>query len=345
MHVFSVDVDWAAPISEEAPSGADLEYSQEFAELEAAATPTPEQEFGEVLIPAKAPEWQRVLELSTELSRRSHDLRVVLWLARAATRLRGLAGLAGAVEAAEILLREKWTSVHPQTVVDGIDDPHIRYGVLCEFAAPDGLVADLRQATGLQSPMGSLSIRDLERLVEQGAVEVDGVSITRSQVNEMVRDLQHNEQKPSQLLDGLLECLGNMQQIVEARLGAELMPDWTPLRRPLERARAALHGEPATGSAAAGGKLGLHDAGTLPDNAGVPTRRLDVLTSRADVIKAMDAICSYLDYHEPSNPAPLLIRRAKRLMGMSFMEIVQDMSPDGVNQVAFIAGQEVGDTQ
>ena len=41
----------------------------------------------------KAPEWQRVLELSTELSRRSHDLRVVLWLARAATRLRGLAGL------------------------------------------------------------------------------------------------------------------------------------------------------------------------------------------------------------------------------------------------------------
>ena len=59
----------------------------------------------------------------------------------------------------------------------------------------------------------------------------------------------------------------------------------------------------------------------------------------------MDAICSYLDYHEPSNPAPLLIRRAKRLMGMSFMEIVQDMSPDGVNQVAFIAGQEVGDTQ
>ena len=100
MHVFSVDVDWAAPISEEAPSGADLEYSQEFAELEAAATPTPEQEFGEVLIPAKAPEWQRVLELSTELSRRSHDLRVVLWLARAATRLRGLAGMAGAVEAA-----------------------------------------------------------------------------------------------------------------------------------------------------------------------------------------------------------------------------------------------------
>ena len=345
MEEFSVGVDWQAPISEESPSGDDLEYSQEFAELEAAATQTPEQEFGDVLIPAKAPEWQRVLELATALSKRSHDLRVLLLLARAATRLRGGEGLAYVLGVTEGLLREKWSTVHPQTIVDGVDDPHVRYGVLCEFAAPDGLVADLRQATGLQSALGVLSVRDLERLVEQGAVEVNGISITRSQVDEMVRDMLLLNQNPSQWVDSVLKSLGGMQEILEKRLGGELVPDWGALRRPLGRARGVLHGESGRQLIGSGMPPSAITEGPGHQVAGAAMPWLDSIASRADVIKAMDAICTYLEHHEPTNPAPLLVRRAKRLMGMSFVEIVQDMSPDGINQVMFIAGQDQNGSQ
>ena len=79
--------------------------------------------------------------------------------------------------------------------------------------------------------------------------------------------------------------------------------------------------------------------------AGAAMPWLDSIASRADVIKAMDAICTYLEHHEPTNPAPLLVHKAKRLMGMSFVEIVQDMSPDGINQVMFIASQDQNGSQ
>ena len=59
----------------------------------------------------------------------------------------------------------------------------------------------------------------------------------------------------------------------------------------------------------------------------------------------MDAICAYLEQHEPTNPAPLLVRRARRLMTMNFLDIVKDMSPDGINQVMFIAGQDPAESE
>ena len=58
---YEIGIDWGQALSDELPAGPDMQYTPEFAELEAAATGTPEQEYGDVLIPAKAPEWQRVL--------------------------------------------------------------------------------------------------------------------------------------------------------------------------------------------------------------------------------------------------------------------------------------------
>ena len=41
---------------------------------------------------------------------------------------------------------------------------------------------------------------------------------------------------------------------------------------------------------------------------------------------------------EPASPAPLLIRRAQRLMTMSFVEIIEDLAPDGLTQIHTVAG-------
>lgn len=52
----------------------------------------------------------------------------------------------------------------------------------------------------------------------------------------------------------------------------------------------------------------------------------------------LEKVCDYLERNEPTNPAPLLIRRAKRLMTKNFVEILKDLAPDSVAQVEKIAG-------
>jgi type VI secretion system protein ImpA len=60
--------------------------------------------------------------------------------------------------------------------------------------------------------------------------------------------------------------------------------------------------------------------------------------TREDVIRILDNVCDWLQRHEPTNPAPLLIRRAQRLMTKNFMEIIRDLVPEGVDQVEKLAG-------
>ena len=329
-------INWGNPISEELPAGPDMQYSPEFAELEAAVTGTPEQQYGSVVIPAKGPEWQRVLELATALSRKTYDLRVLLQISRALTRLHGLAGLKAGLDALGNLLKSQWEHVHPQTLIDGIEDPQMRFGVLSEFAAVDGLVSDVRQATVIDTALGAFTVRELERVTDQGSIERNGASISRDQLDQMVRDLNQQPDADALKLPGqLLQMLGDIRRGIEAHAGTEFTPDLMLLMRPLERVNGLFQGAlqleapaaPQDGESPAP----VADALNLPGGA---------LTSRAAVIQAMDAICAYLERNEPTNPAPLLIRRARRLMNMNFLDIVKSVSPDGINQVMFVVGPE-----
>jgi type VI secretion system protein ImpA len=64
------------------------------------------------------------------------------------------------------------------------------------------------------------------------------------------------------------------------------------------------------------------------------------ITSREDVIRILDRVCEYMERTEPSSPAPLLIRRAQRLVSRSFVEIIQDLAPESLNEIRKLAGAE-----
>ena len=49
-------------LDEHAPCGEDLEYDPAFMALEEAARGKPEQQFGDTVIPAQAPDWRQVHE-------------------------------------------------------------------------------------------------------------------------------------------------------------------------------------------------------------------------------------------------------------------------------------------
>jgi type VI secretion system protein ImpA len=62
--------------------------------------------------------------------------------------------------------------------------------------------------------------------------------------------------------------------------------------------------------------------------------------SREDALRLIDRICAYFEQHEPSSPVPLILRRAKRLVGAGFIDILRDMAPAGVGEAETIAGLE-----
>jgi type VI secretion system protein ImpA len=64
------------------------------------------------------------------------------------------------------------------------------------------------------------------------------------------------------------------------------------------------------------------------------------IASREDAIRVLENVCKFIEQSEPSNPAPLLIRRAQRLMSRSFMEIIQDLAPESIDQIKKLAGLE-----
>jgi type VI secretion system protein ImpA len=60
--------------------------------------------------------------------------------------------------------------------------------------------------------------------------------------------------------------------------------------------------------------------------------------SRHDVVSALEAICRFYRTHEPSSPIPLLLERARRLVDKSFVELVEDLTPDGLGQLHLLRG-------
>jgi type VI secretion system protein ImpA len=70
---------------------------------------------------------------------------------------------------------------------------------------------------------------------------------------------------------------------------------------------------------------------TIPFNPGE-------INNRKDVVKAIEKICKYYRKNEPGSPIPLLLERTKRLVDKEFIEILEDLSPDGVGQARSILG-------
>ncbi len=57
-----------------------------------------------------------------------------------------------------------------------------------------------------------------------------------------------------------------------------------------------------------------------------------------DARAALDKVMAYFRKYEPSSPVPIILERAKRLVGADFMTIMKDMAPGGLDSVKMIGG-------
>jgi type VI secretion system protein ImpA len=140
-----------------------------------------------------------------------------------------------------------------------------------------------------------------------------------------------------------LAAVTGIERLLDDKVGASANLDLSPLRQMLARALKAvdqaLAGVVAAASAAgAEGDAGASQAAAGGGAAAVVVSVPGQINTRADALAAIDRICDWYEHNEPSHPAPLLLRRAQRLMQMNFLDIVRDLAPDALHQVRGIAG-------
>ena len=331
MDKISVDA-WLEPLDGEA-CGPDMEYDPTFLELSQAAAGKPETQFG----PAEPPAWPATRELAEQLFNSTKDLRVAMAWSRAVVNLVGLEALPPALNLMSGLIDRYWEELHPRNDPDD-GDAFARLSVLGSLDKLDGLLGDVRNTLVIvDRRLGGLRIREIEIALERLGPRADETARTTSQIQGMLSEMPDlAERLRACHTEGMAAAKG-LTRVMNDRFGIENAVDLKTLRGMLEALQMVLPevAEPAEG----GGEEGSTDESGEPV-ASAPRRGggLTSIDSRQDAIKAINLICAYLERSEPTNPAQLLLRRAERLIEKNFLQLVRDLAPDAVNEVARIMG-------
>jgi type VI secretion system protein ImpA len=345
MHTFELEPLLTA-LPGDAPCGADLVYDPAFAALEEAARGKPEQQYGDTIIAAIEPDWRQVREQALRLAGRTRDLRVAVLLLRSSTRLDGVLGAATGFELLQGLLEQHWPLLHPQLDASDHDDPTERLNALAPLTHPAEVLADLRAAR-LASPPIDLRLRDLELVFNRAEPSAGETVLSEDGALQALLDAEARTPGLLDALQTLQRCARAIDQQIDSHVSAGLGPDLAPLQK-------LLHGA-AEAARRAAARSGANDPAATPAPNAAPTGpgaqtnsspvaarvnayEVGSISSREDAVRALGRISDWIERNEPSNPAPLLIKRAQRLMSKNFLDIIRDLVPDGLDQIERLAG-------
>jgi type VI secretion system protein ImpA len=337
-----------APVSESAPTGANLEYEPDFAALEEAAVGKPERQMGGGTIPGEPPNFKVLFTRSNDLLRRSKDLRIASHLTRACIDREGFVGLNAGLSLVRQLLGKYWATVHPQLDPEDDNDPTMRVSALSALVSPEFLSAVRAAPLVVSQVAGPISLRHLSIAAGEIPQPTDGPKIDTNLIDAGFREVPlASLQAAANTLQSTRDELKGLAEAFQAGAGAA-GPDFSSLDRILYQAQAAVRprlaargaeGTPVTANNV-GAEPGAGDpaapAGAVAVQAAAPIT--GTIRNREDVVMMLDKICGYYERHEPSSPLPLLLQRCRKLAALSFLDIVKDLAPTAVQQVELIGG-------
>lgn len=323
---------WLEPLAG-AACGEDLEYDPQFMELSQAAAGKAETQFAA----AEPPQWPAAREHAVALFERTRDLRVALMWGRATVNLGGLEALPAALTLLHGLLDRYWDELHPRNDPDD-GDAFARLSVLGSLDKLDGLLGDVRQALVLNDRrLGGLRTREIEIALDRLPARSDESPRTLGQIQGMLADMPDVAVRLRSCHAQSSEALKALQRVMNDRFGVANAVDLKNLKGMLSALESVLP-EPAAATADAGEAQPLDAAPATPRRGGGSGGGVHSIDSRQDAVKAIHLICAYLERSEPTNPAQLLLRRAERLIDKNFLQLVRDLAPDAVAEVARILG-------
>jgi type VI secretion system protein ImpA len=315
----------ADPISADAPCGTDLEDTQLLASFDAYRL------FGrDVPLPPETP-WREIRDKSMEALAQSRDLRLLAHLGAALVRMEGVSTFCSVLTLMDRWVTERWDLVFPRVT----DDAVLRTNALNCFADRMAIVDGLRRAVIVSNrQLGSYSLRDLE--LATGELKLPDADTTSPNTAQIEAALTSTPVEELQALASAVTAAGaglrNVVATMQSRGGFESAPDFDPLLKPLTRIEKLLAQHlPSRSAEAAEGAAGTESADGEIVASGA-------IRSRQDAVRAIDAAAAFFRRNEPSSPVPLLLDRAKRLVSKSFLEVLEDIAPDTLNEVKKISG-------
>jgi type VI secretion system protein ImpA len=203
------------------------------------------------------------------------------------------------------------------------------------------LLRDLYDAqVGVSHSLGPVRVREIA--ASHGALTPGAETPSQAQVLGALAEIQASQPALAQALAGLAPALATLRRVVSARSGQEDQPDLSrlaPIGKLLAQVGAALGlgGAPVSGEAGGDAQATVADA--QPPAAGAPRGDGDGIHNRQDALRMLDRVIAYFEQAEPGNPAPLLLSRAKQLIGVSFLDIMANLAPNALDTIETVTGR------
>ncbi len=346
------------PVSVENPSGPDLEDSIEMGRITELIKGTPENQFKNT--PAEPPDWRKLRGECESFLGRSKHLKVAVALTCSLVRLKGLAGFRDGMQTLCGLVTDYWDTVHPRLDPEDDNDPTRRLNIIGTVKQPRGVRDDwLRVMNHLyEVPIATVGDQTITLAVVDAARSQGGVPgeeeapktgrLDMTAIDTVLRAVPIEQVQET--LKVLVETKGAVTAIDEfltkllaQRGGSE---DFGELTSTLQRMEAILRplAEPPPGSDLEGGESdsaatdGSGDPAKAGSGGGV--KGGSGVGSRDEIVRQLEAICSYYSRCEPSSPVPLILRRVQKMVTMDFVQLMTelDLSDAGKLKAAMGSG-------
>ena len=312
-----MDIDVEALLAEfegDSACGDDLEYDPDFIELETIS----KQQVGDSVLAGEEVDFSKVGSMALGILERSKDLRAAVFLAEAVLHSDGFVPFERVLAYIHGVLERYWACAHPELDEDDDDDPTMRVNAMRGLADADTVLRAVRRASMTESrAMGRFSLRDIS--IADGEISPgEGESpIDHATISAAFQDTDPETMTAiREAVTNAREHVKNITAIFDDKVGA-FGPDFSELDKMLFKAQTAianvLGGDVAEETAGDEGVEGS-DA-PVAHAAAAPVS--GAINTRDDVTRMIDKICEYYARTEPSSPVPLLIKRAKRLVGVS----------------------------
>jgi type VI secretion system protein ImpA len=289
----------------------------------------------------RPPDWVEIKTRALEALEKSKDLRLLAHLGTAMLRTDGLPAFAKTITVASDWLDRYWNESFPPVDSDGV----LRQSALNCFCDPVAVLDGLRRAPLVNDRrLGRYSLRDVE--IASGLLNpANGEPrVDASQIDAAFAAMPLDEL--TALCGGVTEAseaLRRIDQKMRDEVGNEAAPSFDGLSVQLQKVdrvlREQLKRHPDNVEAAA------DETSDAPAAQNGTPAAPGVITSRAEAVRALDAVSAFFQQTEPSSPVPLLLARAKRLVSKSFLEVLADLAPGALEQARAASGVKDEDVE
>lgn len=312
--------------------GEDFEYSVEFIELERLIRVQDTVEYGQYVYTSEPVDWVRVEKLCRDLYENTLDLRVIVILARCLLERYGLSGFIAGLRLISLLLRQRWENFHPQLVAENQFDPLIRINTLAELAVPAIIMVALKRQVLATTEDGQvLYLADLETIYSaQGSAQSEQHKLLSKLISpncsvELVRNIGQ--------INAICRELNEITLCLEAKAEIQNMSPLQSMSGSLRKWVSVVEADISVVAAQPSASIHQESGGFAQTKQGNSESLGNSYQSREDIVRALDAICSYYNEQEPSSPIPFLLARVRRLTTMRFINIIAELAPEALTDL------------